>query len=374
MKAAKDKELALLAKAGSEFAAKILAPIREESDNFPFGPLFTDALAQAFDLGFFHTALPEDMEGLGAAMSPLCSLLENIARDDASLSAIILSNAFAQNLLLEAGQTELLRGICADSRNFSDILIGFPIFCDPTETPPALSAKKEGDGWILKGAAPYVVLGGLAKRVLVPALIEKKELGFFLAGVDPAGVSVSEPVFSLGIHACPAFDLEFKNAKAVAAGVPGKAGELFERAAGRMHLAAAAILSGIMKGSVREALDYGKKRFQGGKPIIRWSEMRMILGGMSQKSRIAEMALAEACRLYDSGDHRKGSAGLAAFIHCAETAMEVTTDGVQALGGVGYMKDFGQEKRFRDAQHMSAAFGILPKKKLRYLQKAMLGE
>lgn len=374
MKGKNEKELALLAKAGADFASKILAPNREESDNFPFGPLFTDAIAQAFDLGFFHAALPEDMEGFGGRLSPLCSLLENIAKDDASLAAIILSNAFAQNLLLEAGETELLKGIVAGAENYADILIGSHVFCDPVETPPALSAKKDGDSWLLDGKSPYVVLGGLAKRVLVPALDENKELGFFLSEIDPKSVSVSEPVFSLGIHACPAYDLEFRNAKAQLLGQPGNAGEIFASVAGRMHLAAAAVLSGIMKGSVKEALDYAKKRFQGGKPIIKWSEMQMILGGMAQKSRIAEMAVTEACRLFDSGDARKGSACLAAFLHCAEIAIEVTTDGIQALGGVGYMKDFGQEKRFRDAQHLSAVFGILPKKKLRYLQKAMLGE
>lgn len=374
MKGKNEKELALLAKAGAEFASKILAPLREESDNFPFGPLFTDAIAQAFDLGFFHAALPEDMEGFGGRLSPLCSLLSNIAKDDASLSAIILSNAFAQNLLLEAGEMEVLIGIAAGAETYADILIGSSVFCDPSETPPALSAKRDGDAWLLNGKSPYVVLGGLAKRVLVPALSENKELGFYLAEIDTKSVTVSEPVFSLGVHACPAYDLEFKDAKASLVGQTGKGGEIFASVAGSMHLAAAAILSGIMKGSVKEALDYAKKRFQGGKPIIKWSEMQMILGNMAQKSRIAEMAVTEACRLADSGDSRKDSACLAAFLCCAESAMEVTCDGIQALGGVGYMKDFGQEKRFRDAQHLTAVFGILPKKKLRYLQKAMLGE
>lgn len=374
MKASIDKELALLAKAGGEFASKILAPIREESDNFPFGPFFEEALSQAFDLGFFHTSLPEDMEGLGEKLAPLCSLLTNIAREDASLSAVILVNAFAQNMLLAAGKSELLKEIAAGAENFSDILIGAPVFSDPVETPPALSAKVDGGGWILNGESPYVVLAGISKKVLVPALTEEKALGFYLADLASLGVSVSEPVFSLGIHACPARDLEFKNARARLIGVSGKGGELFHGVAEKIHAAAAAILTGIIKGSLKEALDYGKKRFQGGKPIIKWSEMQMILGDMAQKSRVAEMSVSEACRLFDSNDKRRGTASLAAFLFCAESAISATTDGIQALGGVGYMKDFGQEKRFRDAQHLSAIFGILPKKKLRYLQKAMLGE
>jgi alkylation response protein AidB-like acyl-CoA dehydrogenase len=49
-------------------------------------------------------------------------------------------------------------------------------------------------------------------------------------------------------------------------------------------------------------------------------------------------------------------------------ACQTTTDGIQVLGGVGYMKDFGQEKRFRDARHIQLLLGSAPMKKIRYME------
>lgn len=59
---------------------------------------------------------------------------------------------------------------------------------------------------------------------------------------------------------------------------------------------------------------------------------------------------------------------LAAAIHVQEAAVQVTTDGVQALGGVGYMQDFGQEKRFRDAKQIQACFGLTPLKRIKLFE------
>ncbi len=54
----------------------------------------------------------------------------------------------------------------------------------------------------------------------------------------------------------------------------------------------------------------------------------------------------------------------AATLHIAELACEATTDGIQILGGYGYMKDYGQEKRYRDARMVQALLGSVPMKKL----------
>jgi alkylation response protein AidB-like acyl-CoA dehydrogenase len=48
----------------------------------------------------------------------------------------------------------------------------------------------------------------------------------------------------------------------------------------------------------------------------------------------------------------------------SELAGKLTTDGVQVLGDNGYMKDYGQENRFRDAKHLQAFLGLAPLRKL----------
>ncbi|MBN1470421.1 MAG: acyl-CoA dehydrogenase, partial [Syntrophaceae bacterium] len=63
----------------------------------------------------------------------------------------------------------------------------------------------------------------------------------------------------------------------------------------------------------------------------------------------------------------------AAALHLSELACKLTTDGIQCLGGNGYMKDYGQEKRFRDAKHVQAFLGLAPMKKLRIVETIVKG-
>ncbi|HHE73545.1 MAG TPA: acyl-CoA dehydrogenase, partial [Desulfobacteraceae bacterium] len=99
--------------------------------------------------------------------------------------------------------------------------------------------------------------------------------------------------------------------------------------------------------------------------IVEWSEMQRMLADMAVHIKIADMVVSETCRKMDRKEKGWEQHALAATIHIQETAVQVTTDGVQVLGGVGYMQNFGQEKRFRDAKHIQACFGLTPLKKLR---------
>jgi alkylation response protein AidB-like acyl-CoA dehydrogenase len=122
--------------------------------------------------------------------------------------------------------------------------------------------------------------------------------------------------------------------------------------------------AGIMRGSFNEAMAYAKERFQGGCEIINWSEVSMLLAGMAIKVNVAEMCVAQSCQAIDLGGEDWGPSVTAAAIHIHELACEAVTDGIQVLGGNGYMKDYGQEKRYRDARQVQALLGIAPLKKI----------
>ena len=90
----------------------------------------------------------------------------------------------------------------------------------------------------------------------------------------------------------------------------------------------------------------------------------MLLAGMAVKAEVAEMCVAQACLALEQEGKAWGSHCIAAGLHVHELACEAVTDGVQVLGGNGYMKDYGQEKRFRDARQVQALLGSSPMKKL----------
>ncbi|HON59791.1 MAG TPA: acyl-CoA dehydrogenase family protein [Smithella sp.] len=347
------------------FAAKELAANREEHDRYPFGPFFDDVLARAYEVGLLGATLPEDCGGIGQGISALCVILEHISAVDASLGGIIFTNAFAQEILLTAGGKELLAGVMDKAADAPSALIAFPAFANPSETGVSLEAAKANHVHRLSGGIDYVVLGGLAGHALVPARIKgQKNYSFFLVDLVHQGVAKSRPIFSLGLHACPAVDLTLAGVEAKLIGKEGEGAQYFNQAADRMHAAVAAIACGIMKGSFQEALDYSRQRFQGGREIINWSGLRMILGQMAVQVKIAEMVVSEAALAVENQEPQWNLCSRAAALHLSELACKLTTDGIQCLGGNGYMKDYGQEKRFRDAKHVQAFLGLAPMRKL----------
>lgn len=362
------KELAMMAKAASEFAKKLLAPDREENDKFPFGPFFTPVLNKAFEVEFFHILLPESCGGMGLGISALSVTLDQICQEDSSLGGIVFTTAAAQELMIQAGALrELERISAADS--LESLLIGMPVFNNPSEIPTKVQAQKTGDRFMLSGHLEYVTLGGLAGHALVPASIAgSSRFSYFLVNLHDAGIQKSDPVLSLGFRACPSVDMTFNQVRGVLIGEEGKGADYFDAMASRLHVAAAAMALGVMKGSFKEALDYAKKRRQGGQEIIQWTAVKMMLATMAAQIAGAELMVERACKAVDSRDPRWESKSLAAAILIQGMAIGLTTDGIQALGGVGYMKDFGQEKRFRDAQHIQNLLGMVPMKKLAMIE------
>lgn len=362
------KELGMLAKSASEFAKKQLAPDREENDKFPFGPYFDHVLEKAFGVDFFHILLPESMNGMNQGLSALSVTLANICQEDSSLGGVMFTTAAAQELMFAAGTAAEVEKI-ASKTTVNEFVIGLPVFNNPSEVKHIAQYKKAGETYTLSGNLEYMVLGGMAKQALIPASsLGSSKFSYFLVDLTQSSVMKSEPILSLGLHACPAVDLTLSNAKGVLIGDEGNGSVYFEKMADRMHVAAAAMSLGIMKGSFKEAFDYAKKREQGGHTIINWSEVKMLLSNMAIKITNAEMILERACKAVDSQEPRWEARSRAAALHIQEMACELTTDGIQLLGGVGYMKDFGQEKRFRDAKHVQALLGIAPVKKIKFIE------
>jgi alkylation response protein AidB-like acyl-CoA dehydrogenase len=350
------------------FAVKELAAGREDHDRYPFGPFCDDVVEKAFSIGLFSLTMPEETGGIGQGMQALCVMLDHISRVDASLGGIVFTNALAQEVLTAAGRTDLLKDILTRAESAREALIAFPSFCNPSETMPPVEAVRTPEGFRLEGSLENLVLGHIARRALIPASIRGAGgYSFFLIDLPSPTVSLSEPVFTLGLHACPLVDLNLAGASAVCIGREGEGAGLFEQASSRMHVAAAAMACGIMKGSFDEAFTYSRERVQGGWEIINWSALRMTLGDMAIQVKIAQMALAQAASAVDLKDQDWGLCSKAAALHLCDLACTLTTDGVQVLGGNGYMKDYGQEKRYRDAKQVQSLLGIVPLRKLAFV-------
>jgi alkylation response protein AidB-like acyl-CoA dehydrogenase len=361
-------ELEMLRRLAADFSRKELTRDREQRDRYPLGPFFSDVLKKAHDAGFFAICLPERVGGSGRDMRALSAVLEEVSKSDASLSGIIFTSVLAQEIIVGAGAESLLKNASATHGRHTDALTAFPSFASPGQTPLELSAKKKGASFRLSGKAEYVALGNIAPQALVPALDKSKDhVSLFLVDTAGGGIDISGPVLSMGMRSCPAVDMTFDDTPARPVGEEGRAVDMFRGAADRMSIPLSAIALGIMKGSFDEALSYTRQRFQGGRQIIDWSEVRMILARMALRITVAELTTKSAADAFSGGASGWESAARAAAIYSTDSACEVTTDGIQLLGGNGYMADYGQEKRFRDARQLLALLGLLPMKRLSFI-------
>ncbi len=219
------------------------------------------------------------------------------------------------------------------------------------------------------------MLGNVAGRAVLPAATgDGAGYSLFLVDLQEEGVRRSDPVLGLGLHACPAVDMHLSGVRGELVGEEGEGPGYYEEAVDRLSAAAAAACCGVMKGSFDAALDYARQRIQGGREIVNWSEVRMILSSMALQGKVAEMLVRQAARAVDGGEPGWRLASRAAALQVQEAAAGVTCDGIQVLGGNGYMQDYGQEKRFRDAQQLQALTGMVPLRRLRYIRRIVDGD
>ncbi len=360
MCATTNQELQMLDSMALEFAASELLPEREDSDEYPFKPLFAGALKKASDVGFFSLMLPEDAGGSNRSMKALCTVLAKVSQVDASLGGVVFTNALAQETIICAGALDMI----AEGE-----LLGCTPFDDPANTGNCATARAGDEGYLLNGKLDYVVLGELAAHVLVTAKVEGQPgLSLFLVETDRDEVRISEPIVSLGLHACPAVDMLFRDAPASLVGEAGAGARYLSEAADRLSVACAAMSAGLMAGSLATGLEYARERLQGGRLIVDWSQVRMMMADIAIQIKSAELIVDAATAAVDDGVEGWQQASRAAALHVCPIACDATNVGIQLLGGNGYMHEYGQEKRFRDARQVQMLLGMPPIRKLSYIQ------
>jgi alkylation response protein AidB-like acyl-CoA dehydrogenase len=356
------QELQAMSDLAKSFASKELVANREENDHYPFGGLFTDTIKNASDVGFYAVNLPTEHGGIGMGNSALASILEELSMADASMAAIIFTNAAAIEIINQASRDTDCKAIYKVLSENGALPVAFPSFTGIGEMEMPV-VDKNGN---ISGRINFLSLGSIAQYAVVPGVesTEGNKVSFYLLDLSDKGIEKSEPVYCLGLHACPGVDIFLENVPVKLMGTAGEGKKYFNVMQSHLSLGAAAMSLGILKGSFMEGLQYTKDRFQGGRQIIDWSEVRMLLANMAVEALVGQSSLSSACSNLENGVAGWEKTARAVAIHLGEMACRATVDGVQLLGGNGYMKDYGQEKRMRDAGQVQCLLGISPVRKM----------
>ncbi|MBU0992757.1 MAG: acyl-CoA/acyl-ACP dehydrogenase [Proteobacteria bacterium] len=373
MEALGAKEIKAYHDTAANFAKKEIKPDALEYDRFPFADFNRTVVDKLSANEFLAPTLPEALGGAGAGMRVLGAMLEEIAKEDASMAVLILIQSMSYHILAELGTEDMMKRWNILPEKGNPDLLSLPIYSDPEDLPDTIIAVKTKEGYSLKGAITYLPCLPVAKAAIIPARIEGADnRALFIVETDRKGMAISEPIVSLGFRGCPHADLTLDQVVVPEASLLG--GEKGEAAFGviaeKYRGPVSAIALGIIKGACQTAKNYAKERYQGGKQIIEHHMVRKMLSDMVAWIDVISSAAEHACQLSDNKkDPRSRSKLLSIQTIVTSAVTRATTDGVQVLGGYGYMHEYGQEKRMRDAKQLQAVFGSMPLKEMRVIDR-----
>ncbi|WP_329054669.1 acyl-CoA dehydrogenase family protein [Streptomyces violaceus] len=223
-------------------------------------------------------------------------------------------------------------------------------------------AVRDGDGWVITGTKAWITHGGIADFYTVMARTGEegpRGITAFLVPGDAPGVSAAVPERKMGMKGSPTAQVHFDGVRISDDRRIGEEGQGFAIAlsaldSGRLGIAACAI--GLAQAALDEALVYAAERRQFGKAIADFQGLRFMLADMATQIEAGRALYLAAARLRDAGRPFARQAAMAK-LHCTDTAMRVTTDAVQILGGYGYTADFAVERYMREAKVLQIVEG-----------------
>ncbi|MDD4170225.1 MAG: acyl-CoA dehydrogenase family protein, partial [Desulfotomaculaceae bacterium] len=167
------------------------------------------------------------------------------------------------------------------------------------------------------------------------------------------GLVVRKLEHKMGVKGMPMAELFFDNMRVPKENLLGAEGDGFTIAMqvlDKCRLVVAAQSVGIAQGALDFAVQYSRDRVQFGSPIGKFQAVQMIFGDMEIKTQAARYLTYVAADKYDRKAHDRSKYSAMAKAFASDTAMYVTTEAIQIMGGYGYVKEYPVERMFRDAK------------------------
>lgn len=301
-----------------------VGPRAIEFDADPLHPGIRDLVSRARDLGLLSLQVPAEQGGCGMDPSGYAAATREIARGCAGVAALLMVHNACTTPLLRAEVALPADGLLAP------VLPG-PVAAD--------------DHGVLRGTARHVPGGLRADAFLVFARRpdDRGPAGCFRVPAGDPGLRRRPLRGQGGLRVCQGAEVTFEGVRGDAVAREDASDSLQETLQTALRIGAAAIALGIADAVRAAAARYASQRYQAGALIIEHQQVRLLLARMGLETRAAGTLLREAC------EAPGGELPLAAKVVASEAAMRASTDAVQILGGYGYMRDYGIEKRMRDA-------------------------
>ena len=374
-------EQSMLRDAVRVLADEQIAPRAAEIDRTAEFPQDVRTLLASHDI----LALPfeERFGGIGGELLSLCLAIEQISRACATSGLILAVQELGALPIIIAGSQEQkqrwLPGLAAGQQLVAFALTEAEAGSDVAAT--RTRATRDGDSYVIDGAKRFISHGSVADLIAVFAVTDPeaprhRSLSCFIVEVPTDGFSVPRIEHKMGIRGSPTAELAFNGVRVPAANLIGAEGDgfgiamrTFERS--RPGIAAQAV--GIAQGALEVATRYAQERRQFGQRIGDLQMVGAMLADMDAATEAARQLLYKACVEIEAGSPDAGRWAAMCKLVAGDTAMRVTTDAVQVLGGYGYIDEFPVERMMRDAKITQLYEGTQQIQRL-VIARALLGK
>jgi alkylation response protein AidB-like acyl-CoA dehydrogenase len=309
--------------------------------------------------GLLGLAYPEELGGGGQPYEVYLQVLEELARGWAGVAVGVSVHTLSTFPVAAWGSKEqqerflpgMLGGGLLGAYCLSEAHSGSDAAALSTR------AVRDGDDFVVNGAKAWVTHGGHADfyNLMVRTGGEGPGgISCLLADKDTPGLLPQQPEKKMGMRASHTATIVLDGARVPADRLVAEEGQGFRIAmsaldGGRLGIAACAV--GLAQAALELAVTYASGRRQFGKAITEFQGVSFLLADMATQVEAARALYLSAARLRDAGKPYGTQASMAKLF-ATDTAMRVTTDAVQVLGGAGYVQDFPAERYFREAKVM----------------------
>jgi len=309
--------------------------------------------------GILTPLLPEKYGGIGAEYLLFSMMLEEIAKVCASSALILIAQADGMLPVL-CGGSEVLKD------KYLPGLVKGKLAAFAATEPGAGSdilsmrtrAVRRGDTYVINGQKCFITNGSIADIISLYAYTnpDKRSKGItaFVVDKNSKGLIYGKNENKMGMRGSINSELFFEDLIVPEENRIGQEGEGVRNMMATLdtsRLFSASQAVGLAQGAIDEAVSYAKQRIQFGKPITQIQGIQFMLADMVANTEAARLLTYQAAQYMDKKKWRliPRFCAMAKFI-ASDTAMRVTTDAVQIMGGFGYMKDYPLERMMRDAK------------------------
>lgn len=340
-----------------EFAQKELAPkasYLDENEEFP-----SDAVRKMGELGLMGIMVPAEQGGAGLGMVSYVLALEEICAACASTGVTMsVNNSLYLGCIGKWGTEEQKKKYMPEFAQGKKL--GAYALSEPGAGSDAANQKTiaqlKGDKYILNGTKNFITNGPHADALVIYAMTDKekrhKGISAFIVEKGFRGYSVGKKEHKLGIRASSTSSIVLEDCEVPKGNLLGGEGNGFTVAldtldSGRIGIATQAV--GIARAAFEVAAKYSQEREAFGQPISSFEGIQWKIADMAMNIDAARLLVHRAAWMKDHGNKITKEAAMAKLF-ASETAMMVTKEAIQVLGGYGYCKEYPVERYFRDAK------------------------